>query len=339
MMNLLLLGKAASRAQGIAQAALQGRWQVASWSTDESDEALVEKLAIAHAVIPGPDALLSGRITTKLAPAPQLQFMHVPFAGVDWLKADMIPPGCSVCNVHEHSSAIAEYVMLAMLEWQIGLRRIEADFRAGSWAYGGSAVSGKQHGELSGKTLGIIGYGHIGSEVAHRAKAFGLTIHALGSKARTADQCPPELASWGGPEDLPTLLAKSDFLVLACPLSSATQGLIGATQFKQMKSTAVLINVARGPVVDEEALFNALSTRQISGAVLDTWYHYPTPQTPAVKPSRFDFASLDNVIMTPHCAGWTDGQEQRRWGFIIANLERFRLGQALESLVMRREAS
>jgi phosphoglycerate dehydrogenase-like enzyme len=96
-----------------------------------------------------------------------------------------------------------------------------------------------------------------------------------------------------------------------------------------MRPEAVLINVARGPIVDEDALYQTLSARTIRGAVLDTWYRYPGPGDPDVQPSRHPFHELDNVVMTPHCSGWTEGLMERRFAVIADNIERLRAGRPL----------
>ena len=96
-----------------------------------------------------------------------------------------------------------------------------------------------------------------------------------------------------------------------------------------MKPGAVLINVARGALIDEQALFEALRERRIGGAALDTWYRYPSPEEPAVRPAERPFHELDNVVMTPHCSGWTEGLMARRFALIGDNLERLAAGRPL----------
>ena len=118
-------------------------------------------------------------------------------------------------------------------------------------------------------------------------------------------------------------------MVIACPLGEATRGLIGEAQLARMRASAVLINVARGPIVDEDALFTALRERTIGGAALDTWYRYPEHAGEMLRPSRHPFHELDNVLMTPHCSGWTEGVMARRFAVIADNLERLQSGRPL----------
>jgi phosphoglycerate dehydrogenase-like enzyme len=215
--------------------------------------------------------------------------------------------------------------MAAMLYFTIGLVSKSERFRSGSWT-DSPRVGAPFRPELAGRTVGLIGYGHIGRAVARRAKAFGLRVMALARTRRDLDPPPDWL---GEPGELPALLEAADFVVIACPLNEATRGLIGGSEFAHMKPDAVLINVARGPIVDEDALYEALASRTIRGAVLDVWYRYPEPGDAAVRPARRPFHHLDNVVMTPHCSGWTEGLMERRFAVIIDNIQRLRDGRPL----------
>ena len=133
-------------------------------------------------------------------------------------------------------------------------------------------MAARVHGEVAGKTIGIVGFGRIGKAIAVRARAFGMRVLAVnrsGAPAAEADRV--ERFDW-----LEGLLAESDYVVLACPLTDETRGMIGAAAFRSMKPSAMLINVARGPVVDEDALHEAMASRRIAAALLDAWYTYPT---------------------------------------------------------------
>jgi phosphoglycerate dehydrogenase-like enzyme len=260
-----------------------------------------------------------------LPPMPRLKLIHLPVAGLDAVDLDAVPEGCPVCNTFEHEIGISEYVLAAMLQWTVGLAGRDARFRAGSWADSPRAGAPFRP-ELAGKTVGCIGYGHIGQAVAVRARAFDMRVLAITQRPRPLEPAPDRL---GGPGELGELLEASDFVVIACPLTAATQGLIGQAELARMRRSAVLINVARGPIVDEDALFTALRERTIGGAVLDTWYRYPSGGDASVRPSRHRFHELDNVLMTPHCSGWTEGLMERRFAVIADNLERLAAGQPL----------
>src|SRR5690606_11817630 len=123
-------------------------------------------------------------------------------------------------------------------------------------------------------------------------------------------------------ERLPEMLDGCDFAVVAVALTESTRGLIGAEALAALGPRGVLVNVARGPVVEEAALFAALSERRLGGAILDVWYRYPDPGDPDPSPAHADFAALPNVLMTPHISGWTEGTATRRIAMIAENIRR-----------------
>mgnify|MGYP000387934976 CR=1 FL=1 len=128
---------------------------------------------------------------------------------------------------------------------------------------------------------------------------------------------------------LHAFMGTCDAVVVSLPLTENTQGLVNAPAIAAMRPDAVLLNVGRGAVIDEKALYDALASRQIGGAVIDTWYQYPTPTQTECAPSQFDFASLDNVLMTPHMSGWTSGTVRRRQETLADNIGRLSRGEAL----------
>src|SRR5260370_32801894 len=165
----------------------------------------------------------------------------------------------AVCNVLDNERAIAEYVIMTILALQGNLFQQDGDLRKGLWA--GSCVQGPPLAtEVIGKTLGILGFGHIGQEVARLAKAFDMEIRSLRSGNSRAE--------------LESVLEASDFLVLACPLTPETRGLIGPAEFARMRPTASLINVTRGEVVDEAALYEALPDPRLRSAALVLCFLY-----------------------------------------------------------------
>ena len=234
-----------------------------------------------------------------------------------------------VCNVFEHAIGVSEYALAAMLEWTIGLGRRSDRFKGGDWSQS-PRTGGPTRPELAGKTVGCLGYGTIGQAVAARARAFGMGVLALTRTPRPLEPAPDWLGGFG---DLERLLEGTDFLVIACPLTEDTRGLIGAEAFAAMKPTAVLINIARAHIVDEDALYEALSTGAIAGAALDPCYRYPAPGDADQRPSTRPFHDLDNALMTPHLSSWTDGLIARRFTFVADNIERLIAGEALVNRV------
>ncbi|HWH49759.1 MAG TPA: 2-hydroxyacid dehydrogenase [Burkholderiales bacterium] len=274
------------------------------------------------------DAHVSMNWPADMPPAPRLRLLQLPGAGTDDIAFEAVPPQAAVCNVYEHEIGIAEYIFSAMLQWAVGIPRMDAALRRGQWY--GSHLSGPRHDELYGKTVGIIGYGRIGREVARRARAFSMKLLACSRTPRGADEF---VESVGGMNHLPELLRASDFVVLALPLERSTIGVIGPRQLAGMKRTAVIINVARGALIDERALFEACRDRRIGGAAIDTWFKYPAEGQLVGEPSNLPFRDLENVIMTPHASGWTEGLRPRRCKIIAANLDRVARGEPLVNVV------
>ncbi len=298
-------------------------WEVLVW--DPEIHAAEEFPALAARA----DAVIGGGIPLPdWPPTPRLKIFQIPWAGVDFTSPERMPEGVPVCNTYEHEIAIAEYVIAAVLEWRIGLRHMDARFRSGGWN-GRLPGDGLLHGEAFGARIGVIGYGHIGREVAVRARAFGMSVVGV---RRTVREQPEELEWLGTPDRLDELLETSDFVLIACDLNTETEGMIHAARLARMKPTSVLINVARGRIVDEDALFDALKEKRIGGAVLDVWWNYLSPGEDAW-PSNRPFEELDNVILSAHESAMTQGQIDRRWRFVAKNIERAVSGEAPENLV------
>lgn len=296
-----------------------------TWTIEVADSGDRVELA---AKLADADAMVSMSWSKDMSPAPCLKLLHLPGAGTDDIAFDAVPPRTTVCNVFEHEIGISEYILSGMLQWAIGIPRMDAALRQDEWF--GSHLSGPRHGELHGRTVGIVGYGRIGREVARRATAFGMKLIACSRTPGGADEFIDRVAGMDG---LPGLLAAADFVVLALPLDTSTAGIIGAGELGRMKPTAVIINVARGALIDERALFDACRTRRIAGAIIDTWYRYPRPGETVSAPGNFPFRELDNVIMTPHASGWTEGLRPRRCRFIAENLDRLAKGEPLVNVV------
>ena len=274
------------------------------------------------------DAAISMNWPRDMPPAPKLRLLQLPGAGTDDIIFDAVPAQVAVCNVFEHEIGIAEYVLSAMLQWTIGIPRMDAAIRCGEWY--GSHLTGPRHGELYNQTLAIVGYGRIGHEVAKRARAFGMNVLACSRTPRAGDGFVDEVGSM---QQLDTLLGKADFIVLAVPLDASTLDLIDESRIAKMKPSAFIVNVARGGLLNEKALYEACRHRRIGGAAIDTWYRYPTDGKVSGDPSNMPFHELENVIMTPHGSGWTHALLPRRCRLIAQNLDRLARGEPLLNVV------
>ena len=250
----------------------------------------------------------------------RLKLVQVPAAGLDRIDPSALPPGAWLANAYGHEVGIAEYVIGAMLAWNRDLCRADALLRRGEWDSQWAAGSPPPpRPELRGKTLGILGYGRIGQALATRARAFDLTIWAIRRDPAQPVSCAADFL--GGPDALEKLLGRADYLVVTSPLTAATRGVLGERELALMKPTAVLVNVARAEIVDEEALYQALRRGTIAGAILDVWYRYPTGAGPT-PPARLPFHELGNVVMTPHVSGWTEGMLEARADVVAENIRR-----------------
>ena len=187
--------------------------------------------------------------------------------------------------------------------------------------------------ELGGKTLGVLGYGSIGRRVAEIGRAFGMEVLAIRRRVQT----PPRAPVIGTLRRLPALLKASDVVVVALPLSDATGGLLDAKALRLLKSPGILVNVARGRIVDEAAAFEYLSSHPRSHWGFDVWWHYPKPGEPFRQSSPFE--SLPNVVMTPHNASTVPEYRTRMVEFGCRNLLRYLQGKTPENLVDAREYS
>jgi glyoxylate reductase len=172
--------------------------------------------------------------------------------------------------------------------------------------------------EVSGSTLGIIGMGRIGKQVARRARGFDMTVLYHNRHRHPAAEAELGVAF----ASFDDLLANSDFISLNCPLTPETTGLISAPQFARMKRSAILINIARGPVVDDEALYEALATRRIAGAAVDVTHPEPLPRD-------HKLLSLDNLVITPHLGSASNRTRQRMMEMTVENLMAGLEGRAL----------
>jgi phosphoglycerate dehydrogenase-like enzyme len=264
--------------------------------------------------------------------ARRLKLVQVPGAGLDRIDRSALPVGASLANAYGHETGIAEYVIGAMLALTREFARLDPALRRGVWAsqWAVDTPPPAPWPELAGKTLGILGYGRIGQCVARRARAFDMTVLAI--RRDVSQPNSSDLASIRGPEALADVLARADYLAITLPLTPETRGLLGERELGLMKPPAVLVNVSRADIVDEDALYTALAERKIGGAALDVWYRYPSSPGP-VQPARRPFHELPNVLMTPHVSGWTEGMLEARAVLIAENIRRTARGEAPINLI------
>lgn len=278
------------------------------------------------------DVIVGVKFDAGLPVPSQLRLFHVPGAGYDAVDLGLLPGSAAVCNCFGHEQAIAEYVMSALLARHIPLADADARLRQGDWAYWAGSPE-RVHGEIAGKTIGLLGFGHIGKAIAARAKAFEMRVH-VANRSPVATSATVDRAFTL--DALSEFWGSADVVVVSVPLTEATKGIVGADAFAAMRPDAVVVNVGRGPTIDEAALFEALKSRRIGGAIIDTWYRYPGADANP-QPANLPFSELPNVVMTPHMSGWTSGTIRRRQRTIADNIKARFGGGALVNVV--RDAS
>ncbi len=268
--------------------------------------------------MPRANIIWGSRYLNELLPqAKQLDFIQVSSAGVDrLLTPELLQHPAQLVNARGiHGATIAEHVFMLMLALARDLPAVGKAQARHKWIRTAPAM-------LAGATLGIIGYGSIGQAIARRAKAFDMQVIGL----RRSVQSDPYADRMVDNSGLQELLQASDFVVLATPLTPETHHLLGAAQLAQMKPTAYLINIARGPVVDEVALIKALQAGQIAGAGLDVFVTEPLP-------ADSPLWDLPNVLVTPHMAGHMPDYDERVIAIFLENLRRYQQGQPLINVV------
>jgi phosphoglycerate dehydrogenase-like enzyme len=266
--------------------------------------------------------------------AKSLKAIFFAAAGCAQIDPEAIPQGVVVANAYHHEAPIAEWVMAMAVALDHELISSDRTFRNGEWSQWPF-----RHGsfrELYGRTFGIIGYGAIGKRVARLANAYDMKVIAAGRRSETSPKTKAEVdnVEYGAGQDaMDRVLGESDFVLVSTPLIKSTRGLIGTREIGLMRNDAYLINPARGPIVDEKALYDALASHSIAGAAIDTWYENPVDTDDAPRPSKYPFWELDNVIMTPHISGATFGTFERRAKIVAANIDRLTRGEPLENVI------
>jgi phosphoglycerate dehydrogenase-like enzyme len=267
------------------------------------------------------NAMSGPRLLALAVPlAKRVLWIHSLWTGVDnVLSPEVIASPVPLTNGRGvFRVSLAEWAMGAMLYFAYDLRRMIRQQQEGRWEPFTTE-------ELFGRTLGIVGYGEIGRAAAERARAFGMRVIALRRRPeRSAGD--PWLDEALPPARINDLMAASDYVLAAAPLTPETRGMIGAAQIAAMKPTGVIVNVGRGAVIDEDALVRALQGGRIRGAALDVFAVEPLP-------AGHPFYSLENVLLSPHTADHVRDFVHLAVECFLDNLRRFRAGQPLLNIV------
>lgn len=270
-------------------------------------------------VVVGPEHL-----EAILSTCPSVRLVQVPWAGVRHVcKTLRNHDGVRLANSHANAYVTAQYAValaLGLVNRLVAGHMLMAD---GRWA---ERYAGSSPVNLSDKTIGILGAGHIGRAVAHLVAPFAARV--IGLRRNPSDEPPPPFERIVGALGLHALLHEADVVFVTLPLTAATRGLLGAEELDRLGPSGYLINVGRGPIVDEPALYRALTERRIAGAAVEVWYDYnPEPDVQGRRyPYQEPFHTLDNVLLSPHWAGWTDPSPDY-WTGIADNINRLAAGR------------
>ncbi len=250
-----------------------------------------------------------------------VQWIHSRSAGLErTLFPELIASDVTMTNGSGvFSPSLGEFALGAILYFAKDFRRMMRNQMAGAWEPFDVLP-------VSGQTVGIVGYGDIGRAVASRVRAMGMKVLAVKRHVSAQENSDPLVDHIYGPDHRIEMVSRCDYVVVAAPLNAETHGLIGEAEFAGMKPSAVIINVGRGPVIDERAMINALSEHKIKGAALDVFDEEPLPK-------GHPFYKLENVLLSPHCADHTPDWLDNAMRFFIAQFKRFRRGEPLLNVV------
>ena len=258
--------------------------------------------------------------------AKQLRWIHAPTAAVhQFMFPELIDSDVVLTNSTEvHGPVVAEHVIALVFALAKKIPQAALFQRKRVWGQEGMWNEGQHLKEIGGATLGLIGVGSIGHRVAQMASGLGMRVIAV--REHVEKGRPERVEVVFSPAELGALLGQSDYVVVAAPQLPSTTRLIDAPRLAMMKPGAFLINVGRGPLVDEGALADALRSRRIAGAALDVFEHEPLP-------SDSPLWELDGLLITPHTAGLTEKLWDRHYALFSDNLRRYRSHERLRYVV------
>jgi phosphoglycerate dehydrogenase-like enzyme len=274
------------------------------------------------------DIVVSGRVPADyIRKAPNLKMIQALGAGIDKIdrQAVLERGDIIVCNNHMNAMEVAEYAIMLLFAAAKNIILSDRELRKGDWIYGFGGPN--PNVEIRNKTCLIMGLGNIGAEIAKRLKGFELELRAVTRSGESPNAALVD--SIASLEDMKPYVQDADFIILSLPLTDESRGIIDSKVISWMKPSAILVNISRGEIVDEAALYQALKDKKIQAAGLDVWWNYPQWGKPDMKmPSlKFAYHELDNVIMSPHRAAYSLNTQQAHLDFVRENVLRFVRGE------------
>ncbi len=278
--------------------------------------------------------LVAGRPSEEhLTASPNLHTVVIPWAGVAETTLEMMHkyPHLALHNLHHNAAPTAETALMLLLTAAKQILPIERRFREHDWT---PRYKPNPALILQGKTILLLGFGHIGQIIARTCQGMGMNILAIrrNPNAPIPEDIQVEVKS---PDHLHQLLPRSNVLMVTLPLTEETQGMIGQDELKLLPPDAIVVNVGRGPVIDQEALYLALKEGDLHSAGIDVWYNYPpdTESRENTPPADFPFHELDNVVMSPHRGGGAKDVEILRMTHLAQLLNAAAKGEPLPNKV------
>jgi phosphoglycerate dehydrogenase-like enzyme len=253
-------------------------------------------------------------------------------AGIDKIDLDAVREreNLIVCNSHVNSAEVAEYAISLLFAAAKNIIPSDRELREGNWIH---RWGGPVHNlEIRNKKVLIIGLGHIGTDIAKRLKSFDVTIVAatFTGGSRNADLVDQVVSI----NEIRPQVEESDFVILSLPLTDKSEGLVGREFLSWMKPTSVLVNISRGQIIDEQALYDVLKEKQIHSAALDVWWRYPSKwRGTAIPPADVPFHELDNIVISPHRAAYSENIRRDLNQFACENILRFIRGETPHNII------
>jgi phosphoglycerate dehydrogenase-like enzyme len=278
------------------------------------------------------DVLVAGRPQKEhITACPNLRSLIIPWAGLPDATRTLMQrhPHIAVHNLHYNATPTAEMAVALLLAAAKCIVPMDRALRAYDWTPRYERVPSVL---LAGKTALILGYGAIGRRVGAFCQALHMNVVAIRRNVGRDEGSAIQIL---GAHELHHVLPKANALIICLPHTPATQGLIGEHELDLLPKGAILVNVARGPIVDEAALYEALRSRHLHAAGLDVWYNYPdgAPARSNTAPSAYPFHELDNVVMSPHRASAVDGRDRLRAHALARLLNTAAIGDPLPNRV------
>ena len=279
------------------------------------------------------EIVASNRVSREyIEAASNLRMIQTFSAGVENIDHDAVKnrEGLILCNSHINAEEVAEYAITLLLAVAKNTIPNDRELRRGNWVY---AFGGPRPNiEIRHKTCLLIGLGNIGSEIAKKLQSFNVKINAatrsgVSSHSHLVDNLVKI-------NDVQPLVEEADFIILALPLTPESEGLVDEKFLSWMKPTSIIVNISRGRIIQENALFHSLREQKIYGAGLDVWWRYPSKWGgTATPPTDLPFQDLDNIVVSPHRAGYSENTEREYFQFAAENILRFIQGKIPMNIV------